>query len=556
MSEFNEKNQEERIESIKKKEAEDLAQILSQKYKLPYLDLSRINIELDALKILPEKEAREGEIAIFQKVGKKISVAVRNPELPQTLQITTRLKDEAYELTIFMVSETSLQRAWSRYSEVPEFEEVAAGLISISKEHLAGYIAKITNINNFKELLAPIISARQLRTASSMVEAILAGAYALEASDIHIEPQENEAKLRFRLDGVLNDIINFPDSVYKLLLSRIKLIGEMKLNVADRPQDGRFTIRINDTDVEVRASSLPGAYGESIVLRVLHPKAIDVSFENLGMHESLRKIIEKAINKPNGMILTTGPTGSGKTTTLYAFIKKILSPEIKIITIENPVEYHIAGINQSQIDLSKNYDFADALRAVLRQDPDVILVGEIRDLATAKTALNAALTGHLVFSTLHTNNAFGTVPRLIDLGATPNTIGPAVSVSMAQRLLRVLCEKCKKKEKATAEEIEFLKKKLAELPETIKKPPLDKLELWKAKGCDACNNMGYKGRIGVYEAFSIDDEAQRLILENPPESEYKKLAKHQNMLTMEQDAALKILDGKTSVEEMRRVLGE
>ncbi|MEK7647347.1 MAG: GspE/PulE family protein [Patescibacteria group bacterium] len=556
MAEFKEQNQKERLESIKKKEAEDLTQILSQKYKLTYLDLSRINIELDALKILTEKEAREGEIAIFQKVGKKISVAVRNPEFPQTKQSIDRLKKETYEPTIFMVSEMSLDRAWSRYSEVPEFEEIAAGLISISKEHLAEYIAKITNINNFKELLTPIIAARQLRTASSMVEAILAGAYALEASDIHIEPQENETKLRFRLDGVLNDVINFPNNVYKLLLSRIKLIGEMKLNIADRPQDGRFTIRIEDTDVEVRASSLPGSYGESIVLRVLHPKAIGISFENLGIHDSISRIVEKAINKPNGMILTTGPTGSGKTTTLYAFIKKILSPEIKIITIENPVEYHIAGISQSQIDPSRGYDFADALRAIMRQDPDVILVGEIRDLATAKTALNAALTGHLVFSTLHTNNAFGTVPRLIDLGATPNIIGPAVSISIAQRLLRVLCKQCKKKVGASAEEIEFLKRTLAELPETIKKPSLDKIELWKAERCDACNNTGYKGRIGVYEAFSIDNEAQRLILKNPSESEYRKLAKRQNMITMEQDAALKILEGITSIEEMQRVLGE
>ena len=547
---------EEKLKEIKKREAEDLAQIISQKYGLPYADLSRVTIEIDALKIVPEKEARAGQLAVFQKTGKKISVAVKNPELPQTKAILENLKKELYQSRVFLVSENSLKRAWGKYEEIPKFEAVSAGLISISSQNLEIYFKEIKSISDLRKILTPLFNAKETQKISNIAEVILAGAYALEASDIHLEPQEEQVRLRFRLDGVLYDLIDFSLPIYRLLLSRLKLIAKLKLNVSDRSQDGRFTIKIKDLEVEVRVSVLPSAYGESIVLRILHPKTISISFEDLGMQENLLKMMEKEIKRPNGMILTTGPTGSGKTTTLYAFIKKAYTPDIKIITIENPIEYHVKGISQSQVDPDKNYDFAAALRAILRQDPDVILVGEIRDLETARTALNAALTGHLVFSTLHTNNAFGTIPRLIDIGVKPNIIAPAVTVAMAQRLIRVLCPQCKKKEKAGAEEKTRLEKILADLPAEIKKPDFKNLFLFKAAGCETCNQTGYKGRIGVFEAFRVDNETERVILGPMPlESEFKKIALKQGMMTMGQDAALKILAGKSSLEELDRVLG-
>jgi type II secretory ATPase GspE/PulE/Tfp pilus assembly ATPase PilB-like protein len=260
-------------------------------------------------------------------------------------------------------------------------------------------------------------------------------------------------------------------------------------------------------------------------------------------------VLEKYIHKPNGMILTTGPTGSGKTTTLYAFLKKIYTPEIKIVTLEDPVEYHLAGIIQTQVEQEKEYTFSNGLRSVLRQDPDVIMVGEIRDLETAKIAMNAALTGHLVLSTLHTNNAAGTIPRLIDLGVNPNIIAPALNVSMAQRLVRKLCDECKEKYAASTEEKETVKKMLG--PSA---PAEKELYLWKSKGCDKCNGMGYRGRIGIFEVILIDDKIEKLILEKPGETEIINYAKNQGMENMQQDGIKKVLDGITSMEELRRVV--
>ena len=291
-----------------------------------------------------------------------------------------------------------------------------------------------------------------------MLEIILAGALSADASDIHIEPQEKQVRLRFRLDGVLHDILLFDYKIYNLILSRIKLVSGLKLNIHNQAQDGRFSIKINEGATEVRTSVIPEAYGESIVLRILNPKSISISFDALGIDKDLMNILEKELKKPNGMILTTGPTGSGKTTTLYAFLRKIYTPETKIITLEDPVEYHLPNIVQTQVEESIGYSFSAGLRSVLRQDPDIIMVGEIRDLETAKTAINSALTGHLVLSTLHTNNAAGTIPRLVDLGVNPASIAPAVNISMAQRLVRKLCGKCKEKQPASESESATIKK--------------------------------------------------------------------------------------------------
>ncbi len=363
------------------------------------------------------------------------------------------------------------------------------------------------------------------QNTTHLLEVILFGAINLEASDIHVEPEEDQTRLRIRLDGVLQDVIFFEENIHRTLVSRLKLLSKLKLNITDKPQDGRFTIEVADLLIEIRTSSLPAEYGESIVMRILNPKSL-IGLDALGLRKDLYKIFEKEITKPNGMIIVTGPTGSGKTTTLYAFLMKIQNPEIKIITIEDPIEYHLKGVSQTQVAPDKGYDFSDGLRSIVRQDPDVILVGEIRDLETAKIALQAALTGHLVLSTLHTNDAAGTIPRLVDLGTEPSSIAPALKMAVGQRLVRKVCKKCSTLVKPNSEEFKKLEKGLKNLPKDIEIPDLAKVKISKAKekGCESCNFTGYKGRKGLYEAFLIDSEMEKFILTNPPVSSVRELA--------------------------------
>src|SRR3989344_2382247 len=546
-----------KLEEFREKEAEDLAQMLAEKYGLPYADLSRMTIDLDALKIVAEKDARAGKLAVFQKVAKRLQVAVLNPELPKTKEPLKNLSDEGFETELFLVSEAGLERAWARYKEIPAFEEMSAGLIDISPEKLEDFEKKTATIAGFTALLDEYVKTGKARKVSEIVEVVLAGALSLDASDVHFEPREAKTQMRLRLDGVLHEAGALTKAVYGLVLSRIKLLAEMKLNVHDRAQDGRFTVRTKNMDMEVRVSALPAPFGETLVLRVLNPKNISITMNDLGMHPEFLKTVESELKRPNGMILTTGPTGSGKTTTLYTFIKAVNKTDIKIVTIEDPIEYRLSGISQTQVEPGKDYTFANGLRSILRQDPDIILVGEIRDLETAEIAMHAALTGHLVFSTLHTNNAAGTIPRLIDLKADPTIIAPAINMAMAQRLVRKLCPKCKKEAKPDEKEKDAILKAMKEMPDKYKPDTAKKdLLIWKPVGCKECNGIGYKGRIGIFEAFLVDDSVEKAILARPPESELKEAMKRQGMITMFQDGVIKILLGQTSLEELLRVASE
>ena len=536
------------------KEAEDLAQIIAKKRGLPYIDLSRLTIDLDALRLVEEGEARGGMLAVFQKVGKKLQIVLTNPDLPRTKEILDTLKRQGYTVQVFLCSPNSLKRVWDRYREVKEFIETKRGFIDISPERIQEFSEKIKNIEDFGQLMKPAIASLEQRHTSEILEIILSGAFQLEASDIHIEPQEAEVRLRIRLDGVLHDVIFIPSRVFKLVLSRIKLISELKLNIHNEAQDGRFTIRREDIDIEIRTSVLPGPYGETVVLRILDPKTISVELQDLGMQSYILEIIKGQLKIPNGMILTTGPTGSGKTTTLYAFVKIKRNPEINIVTIEDPIEYHLIGITQTQVNVDRGYTFAGGLRAILRQDPDVILVGEIRDKETADTATHAALTGHLVFSTLHTNNAVGTIPRLIDLGVQPNLIAPAINVAMAQRLVRKLCKECRKKDEPNAAESKRINGTIKDFPDNFRKDLKNKkIVLWRAVGCPVCNNIGYKGRIGIFEMILIDDRVEQMILQNPTHKQLSEEMKRQNMITLFQDGILKVLRGVVSLEELLEV---
>ncbi|PIS13224.1 MAG: hypothetical protein COT67_02940 [Candidatus Tagabacteria bacterium CG09_land_8_20_14_0_10_41_14] len=551
---FDEEKQKKRLESLREKEEEELTQMLSQKYGIPYANLEQMPVDLDYLKLIPEEKAREGKIAVFQGVGKKLQVGIKNPELSLTQNLIKELEKEGYEIQQFLVSTNSLEKTWAKYKEVPKFEELSKGAIDISPERIKEFLSQTDTLRKLKETFLERISEQKNRRISDLLEIILSGALSADASDVHLEAREDKVEIRYRLDGVLHDILEFNHKAYQLLLSRIKLISGMKLNIREKAQDGRFSIKTEDAEIEVRVSALPGPYGESLVLRILNPKNIAVAFKDLGINKRLEEIIRKEINKPNGMILTTGPTGSGKTTTLYAFLKEVNSPDIKIITVEEPIEYHLEGLTQTQTNPQKGYDFSTALRSILRQDPDIIMVGEIRDKEAANIALNAALTGHLVFSSLHTNDAAGTIPRLIELGANPNIIAPSVNFSIAQRLTRKVCEKCKKEYTPNEEEKQIIEKIINSLPNNTPKPNTKNLKLFKPEGCEACNGIGYKGRVGIFEGILIDEEMEKLILKNPSESEIKETSKKQQIMNMAQDAVIKVVEGTTTLEEVKRVV--
>ena len=427
--------------------------------------------------------------------------------------------------------------------------------IRISEDLIQSIERRIDNIPSLKEEIEDNLD----KDTSTLFNLIMAGGISLGTSDIHIEPTEEKAKMRIRIDGVLQDVIEFNKDTYQKILSRIKLTSGVKLNIENKPQDGRFTILYsamreeNEYSIEIRMSILPSEHGGSIVMRILDPRNL-ITIDKLGLRKDLLDTFKREIKKPNGMIIVTGPTGSGKTTSLYAFLKHIRNPGIKIITIEDPIEYHLDGISQTEVAPDKGYDFANGLRSIVRQDPDAILVGEIRDLETATIGLQAALTGHTVFSTLHTNDAAGAVPRLQALGEKPVNIAPAINIIIAQRLVRKLCDRCKRKTTLQREEISEV------IEEELKNTEIDievnsEKEIFNPKGCKSCNFTGYSGRLGIFEALVIDQEMEELIFSNPSTTEIKNTAIEKGMITLKQDGLIKLLNGKTSVEEIDRVIG-
>ncbi len=555
MIDFNEDKQEFRLKKLRQKEEDDVVKLLAHKYSIPYVDLSTTPIEGDALRLLKEPLAREAKVAAFNLINKKVAVAVRKPESPEAEKALSVLREKGYKPDVFITSTKSLEAAWSRYADIRESSGATGGLLDVASDDIRKLSAQVKTVGDVQDLIGGILKKDKKYRISRVVEVLTATALGLNASDIHIEPEEKDVRLRFRLDGLLTDIAHFDHETHKFILSRIKLLSGLKLNVQKEAQDGRFSIHLGDTEIEIRTSTLPGNYGESIVMRLLNPDAILTSIEELGMLPYYRTIIEREIEKPNGMILITGPTGSGKTTTLYSILRKIHNPAIKIITIEDPIEYHLGGIVQTQTNREKDYTFSSGLRAALRQDPDVIMVGEIRDNETAEIAINAALTGHLVLSTLHTNTAAGSFPRLIDLGVNPKVISSAINVSVAQRLVRHLCTACKKEIPLTPEQKEKVTTIFSGRENHEAVTGLQQETIFEAVGCSECNDSGYKGRVGIFEAVLTDTAVEQLIAENPSEHELMRVSEPQNILTMQQDGVVKVLRGDTTPEELERVLG-
>lgn len=557
---FDDEKENKDLEDIHKKEEEELVALLAEsKYNMPHVNLANLPIENDALRTIPENEAREKQIAPFKILGKNLHIAIKSPQPENIEPAKEYFISHGYEPHFYMASTASLEKAWSRYSEISYASESKAGSIDISGDVLEKIAGNIKNTADIKTEIEKI-EKEKTHTTSHMLEVIMAGAIAVNASDVHIEPEENIVRLRYRLDGVLQEVADIPPEIHKFINSRIKLLSGLKITAHSIAQDGRFSVIIGGDEISLRVSLIPGAYGESIVMRLLNPKSIRVKLEDMGIEPKLFEVFMREIKKPNGLILLTGPTGSGKTTTLYSFLQKIYSSEIKIITIEDPVEYHLPGITQTQVDSEKGYTFLEGLRSALRQDPDVIMVGEIRDAETAKIAVESALTGHLVFSTLHTNNAAGVIPRLIDLEVNPKILVSALSLSIAQRLVRKLCVECKKQRDILPNEKEIIEKIISNAQNHKKDlvnygvDMTDISKIYEPVGCEKCNFTGYKGRMGIFEAVHNNAEIEAIIPNNPSEREIKEISSNQGNLNMEEDGIVKILTGVTSFEEVASVV--
>lgn len=545
MQQFDDKLQSSKIAELHHREEEMLIRSLAPKQGYQYIDLVDIPIQVDALKLVPETTSRSAEIAVFKRGNKTLSVAVRNPQNPTSQAVLTDLEKRGFELILFMASLHSLTHAWERYRDEKSTVAEAKGVLDVNPDEIARLAKEINNHLDVANNILLIRSENGAQRISKTIEVLFGGALALNASDIHIEPETIGVRVRYRLDGVLWDISDMEKKVYPLVTSRLKLLSGLKLNVHNEAQDGRFTLDVGARKLEVRASVIPGTYGESIVMRLLDPDTSSFKLENLGLNARLYEVIEQELTRPNGTFLTTGPTGSGKTTALYACMQRMHTPEVKIVTIEDPIEYKLPGIVQTQVD-GDTYTFASGLRSILRQDPDIIMVGEIRDRDVAETTINAALTGHYVFSTLHTNSAVGAFPRLIDLGVDPRTIGSAINIVLGQRLVRRLCEHCRVERDATTEE----QKTIARImPQSVAMHTV-----YESRGCGACSQSGFKGRIGIFEAVVVDAAVEEAILNGLREREILKAAAPQNIPSMQEDGIMKVLAGITSLDELARVV--
>lgn len=536
-------------QEIKNKEIERQTQAKAQTLGLSYIDLDNFPISPEALSLIPEEEAIKNKIVCFFYDGENIKIATTNPDSEKVDEIIEALNKIYFtKSTLFLVSPNSLQHALLVYKNIPKNKAVTRDVI-ITEEELERYKKIIGDYKSLNDKIKDV-------NISDTVTLILATALKVGASDVHIEAESKEVVVRLRIDGVLQEAATIDKSKWKKIIARMKILAGVKINL-EEPQDGRYSIFLKNDRIDVRSSFLPTAFGESVVMRLLQANSVGLSFSELGLRPEAYKILTKEINKPNGLVLTAGPTGSGKTTTLYAILKELNHPGTKIITLEDPIEYQLSGINQSQIDPKNNYTFANALKSVLRQDPNIVMVGEIRDSETAEIAIQASLTGHIVLSTLHTNDASGVIPRLTEMDVKPYFITPAINAVIGQRLVRKLCPHCKQIHNLNEDEELMIKKILAVVsPKANINIPSSLPSIYKAgPGCDKCNGLGYKDRIGIYEIFTMSDKIKQLTVDNAPSFKILQRAIEDGMITMLQDGILKVLDGVTSAEEVYRVIG-
>ncbi len=541
----------EKMGEVRLKEKESVAEQEAGQGGVKYVNLKGFPISPEALRIIEKDRAVKLSVVCFLYTGPEIRLASTQPDNEEVKSLLFELQ-ERYKANggVYQISEESLRVAIKAYDTLPQIKEIVKG-VKVTDDELEKYKKQL-------KAYSDVQSVMDNSSVTDIITIVMAAALQFGTSDVHVEAEQETIAVRFRIDGVLQEVAALPHDFWKKIIARIKLISGLKINVNDRPQDGRFTIFLKEGDTDVRVSTIPTTWGESVVMRLLRPSSINVEFEQLGYRPLSEKKLLKEIAKPHGMVITTGPTGSGKTTTLYAILRKLNTSDVKIITLEDPIEYKLEGINQSQIDHSKNYTFAGGLRSILRQDPDTVMVGEIRDLETAEVAINAALTGHMMLSTLHTNDAAGAIPRFISMGVKPFLLAPALNAIIGQRLTRKICTECKQDTQLDEEQLTFVKKVTADIPEASGEvvAPEAEWKFFKGAGCDACNGSGYKGRVGIYEILTMSDEIKASLSDNVSEYQMRELAKQQGMITMQQDGVLKVLDGLTTVEEILRVAGE
>lgn len=516
---------------------QQLGQFIAEKIGFPYVDLSHTKIPIDILNVIPESVARKKYIIAFKKDEKGWHVAASQPgDLSVVNFIRKKLGDK---IVIYYTTKKSLEEALSSYSKDigTAFEDVLAENIKSANKS-----SKPAELSIIK-----------------IVDTIIEYAFKNKASDVHLEPESDHSLLRFRIDGVLHDIVRLPIKIHDQLITRIKVMSNLRIDTRHIAQDGKIFKKIYDKDLNLRVSIVPITRGEKVVLRLLSEDGFHLSLKELGLSgESLEKM-QRAYKKPYGMILATGPTGAGKTTSLYAILKDINTRDINIMTIEDPVEFDIENISQIQVNPKVGLTFATGLRSIVRQDPDVILVGEIRDEETAKIAVNSAMTGHLVLSTLHTNDAATTVPRLLDMGVEPFLIASSVNVVVGQRLVRRICEECRTSKQLSAKEIEKLKGVITfeEMKKYLRvSNEGQSVTAYYGKGCDVCNNTGYRGRIGIYEVLEVNDEIRSAVISKANSGEIAQIAIKSGMITMRQDGLEKVSLGITTVEELVRAIEE
>jgi len=523
----------------------------SENLKISLKKITVQEVPLETLGMIPEETARHYQMIPLVKKNNTLEVGMVYPEdLKAQEALKFLARQGKFNFEVFLVTPTTfsnlLRQCRTLRREVGKaLEELEAELKGEKLE------VRLKTAAEFERMAeeAPI---------TKIVAVILRHAVEGKASDVHIEPTRDRLRVRFRLLGILHSSIFLPLKTHPAVVARIKILANLKIDETRIPQDGRFTTIIDGNSIDFRVSTFPTTLGEKVAIRVLDPAIGLKTFGELGLEKRNLEVVKQAIERPYGLILATGPTGCGKTTTLYAILQVLNKEGVNIVTLEDPVEYFIEGINQSQVRPEIGYDFAVGLRHIVRQDPDIIMVGEIRDQETTSLATHAALTGHIVLSTLHTSNAIGVIPRLIDLGIQPYLIPSTLSIAIAQRLVRKLCDNCKKRGLAKKEVKDLILKEFEGLPSQAKKDfGIPKpLYIWQAVGCKECNNEGYTGRIGLFEILSMTDELADIILKEPSEREISKEAERQGMVTMRQDGILKVLAGITTIEEVLQVAEE
>ncbi len=509
--------------------AQEIGQLIANNLHLKYVNLAKENIKSEILTQLPEIVARKQRMIIFKRDAEGAHVAMADPfDYPMIKALEKKLGDK---VTPYYATDHELENALRLYKK------------SIQTEY-------VSNIQ--KNAIKAQGASREDVSVIRLVDDIINYGFMNHSSDIHIEPTEKEIVIRFRIDGLLYDIMNLPKNILDMIVSRVKILAKLRTDETRAAQDGKIVTEVEGAKLDIRVSILPIVHGEKVVMRLLSSQGKFFTLEELGMNEKDLKVVNEAVNRPYGMILSTGPTGSGKTTTLYALVKILNKRDINICTIEDPVEYSLDGVNQVQVNPATNLTFAAGLRSLLRQDPDIIMVGEIRDNETAGIAVNSAMTGHLVLSTLHTNDAATSLPRLLDMDIQPFLVASTVNVIIGQRLVRKICMKCIYSYILSEQEISDIKKEI-NIDKFVNTAQVKEVRLYRGKGCDACNHTGYTGRLGIFEVLKIEENIRELIVSRADSDQIAKTAITNGMVTMLEDGFMKAFSGKTTIEEIFRV---